>query len=91
MGRFYRNLLDNGDSSLGSDFRGRIVNDADVYTDDVQKYLFATSDFSKGMEDEINHYITRDRISNASFRQKLDPIAKKRKSFRTCFSRHFNF
>ena len=28
------------------------------------------------MQDDINHYVTRNRINNASFRQKLDPIAK---------------
>ena len=76
LGRFYKNLADNVDSSLGSDFHGRIANDADIPTDDVQKYLLATSDFSKGMQDDINHYVTRDRINNTSFRQKLDPIAK---------------
>ena len=44
------------------------------------------------MQADINHYVTRDRINNARFRQKLDPIAKKyikkTKSFRTCFSRY---
>ena len=28
------------------------------------------------MQNGINHYVTRDRINNASFRQKLDPIGK---------------
>ena len=28
------------------------------------------------MQDEINMYATRDRLNNASFRQKLDPVAK---------------
>ena len=36
----------------------------------------ATSDFAKGMQDDITLYVTRDRLNNASFRQKLDPIAK---------------
>ena len=36
----------------------------------------ATSDFAKGIQTDINHYVTRDRINNASFRQKLDPISK---------------
>ena len=44
--------------------------------EDVQKYILATSDFTKGMQTDINHYVTRDRINNASFRQKLDPISK---------------
>ena len=53
-----------------------IANDIDISTDDVQKYLEVTSDFSKGIHDDVNHYVTRDRINNASFRQKLDPMAK---------------
>ena len=28
------------------------------------------------MQTDINHYVTRDHISNANFRQKLDPITK---------------
>ena len=53
-----------------------IANDIDISTDDVQKYLVVTCDFSKGMHDDVNHYVTRDRINNVSFKQKLDPIAK---------------
>ena len=36
----------------------------------------ATSDFAKSIQTDINHYVTRDRINDASFRQKLDPISK---------------
>ena len=32
------------------------------------------SDSVKGMQTDINNYMTKDRINNASFRQKLDPI-----------------
>ena len=42
----------------------------------MQKYIYTTSDFAKGMQTDINHYVTRDRINNASFRQKLNPISK---------------
>ena len=47
-----------------------------ILPEDVQKYILATSDFAKGMKTNINHYLTRDRINNASFRQKFDPISK---------------
>ena len=40
------------------------------------KILLATSDFAKRMQDDINLYVTRDRLNNASFRQKLDQISK---------------
>ena len=36
----------------------------------------ATSDFAKGMQTDINHYVIGDRINNASCRQKLDLISK---------------
>ena len=45
-------------------------------SEDVQKYILATSDFTKGIQTDINHYVRRDRIDNASFQQKLDPISK---------------
>ena len=34
------------------------------------------SDFAKGIQTDINHYMTRDRIKNTSFRQRFDPISK---------------
>ena len=69
VGKFYRNLVNNVDSA-------DIANDADIPSSDVRKYLLATSDFPKGMQMDINHYVTRDRLNNASFRQRLDPISK---------------
>ena len=76
IGNFYRNLVDNIDDFLGSDFYGKIANNRDIPSEDVQKYILATSDFAKGMQTDINNYITKDRINNASFRRKLDPIKK---------------
>ena len=76
VGSFYRNLADNVDNFIGSDFYSRITNDSDIPHDDVQKYIFATSDFAKIIETDINHYVTGDRINDSRFRQKLDPISK---------------
>ena len=70
MGSFYRNLVDNIDNVLASTFFGRIANDANIPSEDVQKYLLATSNFARGIQNDINHYVTRDRINDASFRQK---------------------
>ena len=36
LGKCYRNLADNVDSFLGSDFYGRIANDADITSEDMQ-------------------------------------------------------
>ena len=74
IGSFYRNLADNIDDT--SDFFSRITADADIPREDVQKYILATSDFAKSIQTDIHHYVTRDRINNASFRQRLDPISK---------------
>ena len=76
VGNFYSNLADNVDNFLGSEFYGRITNDANLLSADVQKCVLATSDFAKGIQTDINHYVTKDRINDASFRQKLDPISK---------------
>ena len=76
VGRFYRDLANNTDSAVNSDFNERIANDVDIPSDDVQKHLLATTDFAKGMQDDISLYVTRDRFNNASFRQKPDPISE---------------
>ena len=67
-------MADNVDT--GSDFFAQISNDANIPREDVQKYHLATSDFAKSIQTDINHYVIRDRINNASFRQKLDPVSK---------------
>ena len=74
VGNFYRHLAD--DINTDSDFYWRIAADTDIPKGDVQKYLLATSDFAKSIQTDINHYVTKDRINNASYRQKLDPISK---------------
>ena len=76
VGSFYRNLADNIDNFVGFDFYSRIAIDSDILTEDVQKYILATSDFAKSIQTDINHYVTRDRINDGSFRQKLDLISK---------------
>ena len=76
VGSFYRNFVDNFDTFMGSGFYGRIANDSNISSEDIQKYIIATSDIAKGMQTDTNHYVTRDRINNASFRQKLDSITK---------------
>ena len=69
--RFDRNLVDNVDNFLGSKFYGSIANNAEIPSDILQKHILPTSDFAKGMQTDINHYVAKDRINNASFRQKL--------------------
>ena len=68
VGKFYRNLANKVNNAVFSECYGRIANDANIPSNDVQKYLLATSDFAKVMQDDINHYVTRDKLNNASFR-----------------------
>ena len=55
---FYWNLANNADTFMGSDFYGRIVNDSNIPSENIQKYILATSDFTKGMQTDINYYKT---------------------------------
>ena len=68
VGRFYRNLADNVDNFLGSDFYEKIAIDTNIPIEYVQKYILATSGFAKEMQTNINNYVTRDMINNTSFR-----------------------
>ena len=61
---------------MGSDFYSRIAADPNIPNENVQKYILAISDFAKSIQIDIIHYVTRDRIKDDSFRQKLDPISK---------------
>ena len=73
---FYRNSAENVHNFIGSDFYSRITADVGIPREDVQKYILATSDFAKSIQTDINHHVTRDRINDANFRQKVDPISK---------------
>ena len=54
----------------------QIAVDYDTPSADIQKNMLTTSNFAKGMQADMNHYVANDRINNANFRQKLDPISK---------------
>ena len=45
-------------------------------SEDVQKYLLASSKLSKHMQEESDRYVTNDKLNNASERHKLDPFYK---------------
>ena len=60
VGSFYRNLSDNVDNFLGSDFYSRITADADIPKEDVHKYILATSDFTKSIHRQISIIMSRE-------------------------------
>ena len=49
VGKLYINLANNVAGAITSDFYDSIANDADIPSNDVQKYLLTTSNFVKGM------------------------------------------
>ena len=44
--------------------------------EDVKNYLLASSDYAQEIQSDIDPYVTRGKLNKASFRRKLDPIAK---------------
>ena len=74
VGSFYRNLADNVDHFLGSDFYRRIANDSDIPSEDVQKYILATSDFAKGRQTDINHYVEDEVLEQIKEEYNFDEI-----------------
>ena len=71
---FYRVWIDGIDFSLDTDFQGNIVSQAPI--EDVKIFLLATSEFGEENQAEIDLYVTNDRLGEASFRRKLDPMSK---------------
>ena len=70
---FYRDWLDVTDFSLDTDFRRNVV--SQVLSEDVKIVLLATSKFGEKIQGEIDLYVTNDRLNEATFRRKLDPIS----------------
>ena len=71
---FYRVWIDGIDFSLDTDFQGNIVSQAPI--EDVKIFLLATREFGEENQAEIDLYVTNDRLGEASFRRKLDPMSK---------------
>ena len=55
-------------------FQQSIVNK--ILSEDVKKFLLATSDFGKEIQRKLNLYRTCGKWNSTSFRRKLDPISK---------------
>ena len=43
---------------------------------DVKKFVLANSDFGEESQGELDLYVTNNRLNEASFRRRLDPISK---------------
>lgn len=51
VGKFYRALAKNIENSSASSFYGRITNDANLPSEDVQKYLLATRNLKSCLDE----------------------------------------
>ena len=66
--------LDVIDFSRDIDFQQEVLKNR--LSEYINKYLLATSEFGQEIGVEIDLYVTIDRLNEASFRRKLDPISK---------------
>ena len=59
IGSFYRNLAENVDNFVGSDFYSQIAKGSDLPEDDVQKYILYSCyvRLRKGIQTGTNHYV----------------------------------
>ena len=71
---FYKDFLDGIDFSHDIDFQQQLVNN--LLSEDVKKFPLATSNFGEEIQWKLDLYITNNRLNEASFRRKLDPISK---------------
>ena len=71
---FYKDWLDGIDFSGDTDFQQSIGNK--TTSEDIKKFLLATSDFGNKIQGELNIYEIDEKLNSGSFRRKLDPISK---------------
>ena len=71
---FYKDFLDGIDFSQDNDFQQQLVNNP--LSKVVKIFLLATSNFSKEIQQELDLYVTNNRLNKASFRKRLNPISK---------------
>ena len=71
---FYKDFLDGIDFSQDNDFQQQLVNNS--LSEYVKKFLLATRDFGEEMQGELDLYVTNNRLNEASFRRRLNPISK---------------
>ena len=73
---FYKDRTNDVDVDLPSTIANKIVAEGQPLTDDIKNFLLGTSDYARGIQSDIELYVTRGRHNQASFCRKLDPIEK---------------
>ena len=73
---FYKSWAEDIDTRIGTSvFQQNIVRN-DNPSEDVKNFLLAAYEFGQDIQSDIDLYVTKGKLNEASFRQKLDPIAK---------------
>ena len=73
---FYKDRANDVDADLPSTVANKILAEYQILTDDIKNFLLGTSNYARGIQSDIDLYVTRGRHNQASFRRKLDPIEK---------------
>ena len=73
---FYKDRANDVDVDLPFTIANKILADGQPLTDDIKNFLLGTSDCARGIQSDIDLYVTRGRHNQASFCHKLDPIEK---------------
>ena len=73
---FYKDRANDVDVDLPSTVANKILAEYQILTDDIKNFLLGTSNYARGIQSDIDLYVTRGRNNQASFRRKLDPIEK---------------
>ena len=73
---FYKDRANSLDVDLPSTVANKILADGQPLIDDIKNFLLGTSHYARGIQSDIDLYVTRGRHNQASFRRKLDPIEK---------------
>ena len=71
---FYKDFLDGIDFSQDNDFQQQLV--TNPLSEDVKKFLLVIRNFGEERQGELDLYVTNNRLNEASFRRRLDPISK---------------
>ena len=64
---FYKDRANDVDVDLPSTAANKILAEGQPLTDDIKNFLLGTSDYARGIQSDIDLYVTRGRHNQASF------------------------
>ena len=73
---FYNDRANDVDVDLPSTVANKILAEGQPLTDDIKNFLLGTGNYARGIQSDIDLYVTRGRHNQGCFCRKLDPIEK---------------